>query len=38
MLQNSAFVDATVKLVAKYAAIQWTHVKEVPIERQLLTQ
>jgi hypothetical protein len=38
MLQNSHFVDATVKLVAKYAAIQWTHVREVPIERQLVTQ
>ena len=38
MLQNSVFVDATVKLVAKYAAIQWTHVKEVPIARQLVTQ
>ena len=38
MLQNSQFVDATVKLVAKYAAIQWTHVKEVPIERQLVAQ
>lgn len=38
MLQNSHFVDATVKLVAKYAAIQWTHVNEVPIARQLVTQ
>jgi len=38
MLKNSQFIDATVKLVAKYAAIQWTHVKEVPIERQLVTQ
>jgi hypothetical protein len=38
MLQNSHFVDATVKLVAKYAAIQWTHVREVPIERQLVTE
>jgi hypothetical protein len=38
MLENSHFVDATVKLVAKYAAIQWTHVKEVPIARQLVTQ
>ena len=38
MLQNSHFVDAMVKLVAKYAAIQWTHVREVPIERKLITQ
>jgi hypothetical protein len=38
MLKNSLFVDATVKLVAKYAAVQWVHVKEVPIERQLATE
>jgi hypothetical protein len=37
MLQNSHFVDAMVKLVAKYGSVQWTHVKEVPIER-LITQ
>jgi hypothetical protein len=38
MLQNSNFVDAMVKLVAKYGAVQWTHVKQAPIERRLLTQ
>ena len=38
MLKNSHFVDAMVKLVAKYAATQWTHVREVPIERKLITQ
>jgi hypothetical protein len=38
MLQNTHFVDATVKLIAKYAATQWTPVREVPIERQLVTQ
>jgi hypothetical protein len=38
MLRNSHFVDAMVKLVAKYGSVQWTHVKEVPIERQLITQ
>jgi hypothetical protein len=38
MLRNSHFVDALVKLVAKYGSVQWTHVKEVPIERLLLTQ
>jgi hypothetical protein len=38
MLKNAQFVDALVKLVAKYAAIQWTHVREVPIERKLITQ
>lgn len=38
MLKNAQFVDAMVKLIAKYAAIQWTHVREAPIERKLITQ
>lgn len=38
MLKNAHFVDATVKLVSKYAATQWTHIREVPIERKLVTQ
>ena len=38
MLKNSHFIDAMVKLVAKYAATQWTHVSEVPIERKLITK
>jgi hypothetical protein len=38
MLKNAQFIDALVKFVAKYAAIQWTHVREVPIERKLITQ
>jgi len=38
MLKNAIFVDAMVKLVAKYAATQWTHIREVPIERKLITQ
>jgi hypothetical protein len=38
MLKNSHFVDAMVKLVSKYGPTQWTHVKEVPIERRLVTQ
>ena len=38
MLKNARFVDAMVKLVAKYAATQWTHIREVPIERKLITQ
>jgi len=37
MLKNSQFVDAMVKLVAKYAATQWIHIREVPIERKLIT-
>lgn len=37
MLKNAQFVDAIVKLVAKYAATQWTHIREVPIERKLIT-
>jgi hypothetical protein len=38
MLKNAHFVDAMVKLVAKYAATQWAHIREVPIERKLVTQ
>ena len=38
MLKNAHFVDAMVKLVAKYAATQWTHLREVPIERKLITE
>jgi hypothetical protein len=37
MLQNSHFVDAMVKLVSKYAAVQWAHVKQVQIDRKLIT-
>jgi hypothetical protein len=37
MLNNSQFVDATVKLIAKYGATQWTHVRQVPIARKLIT-
>jgi len=36
MLQNSHFVDALVKLVSKYGSAQWTHIREVPIERKLI--
>ena len=38
MLQNSHFVDALVKLVSKYGSAQWTHLREVPIERKLIAQ
>ena len=38
MLKNAHFVDAMVKLVAKHAATQWTHLREVPIERKLITE
>lgn len=38
MLQNTHFVDALVKLVSKYGSIQWTHIREEPIERKLITQ
>jgi hypothetical protein len=38
MLKNAIFVDAVVKLVAKYAATQWAHIREVPVERKLVTQ
>ena len=36
MLKNTQFVDAMVKFVAKYAAAQWMHVRELPIERKLI--
>ena len=38
MLQNPHFVDAKVLLSAKYGSIQWTHVGEYPIARQLVTK
>jgi hypothetical protein len=38
MLQNTHFVDALLKLVAKYGSVQWTHIREVPIERKLIVQ
>jgi hypothetical protein len=38
MLKNSQFVDAKVRLFAKYGSVQWTPVGEYPIERQLITQ
>jgi hypothetical protein len=37
MLKNSAFVDATVQLSAKYGSTQWAIVGAYPIARQLLT-
>lgn len=38
MLQNRDFVDATVDVMAKYDAQQWTKLGTFPITRQLLTQ
>jgi hypothetical protein len=38
MLQNSHFADATVDLMAKYDAQQWTKLGTFPITRQLLTR
>lgn len=37
MLQNKAFVDATVQVFAKYGSAQWVKVGEYPIARQLIT-
>jgi hypothetical protein len=37
MLRNSQFVDARVKLFAKYGSVQWVLLVESPISRQLLT-
>jgi hypothetical protein len=38
MLKNSQFVDAKVKLFAKYSNVQWVALGEYPIARQLITQ
>jgi len=38
MLQNAQFVDATVEIFAKYAAVQWKLVAKYPIARELLTR
>ena len=36
MMKNSLFVDAKVKLLAKYGSIQWVPIGEYPIERKLI--
>ena len=36
MMKNSQFVDAKVKLLAKYGSIQWVPIGEYPIERKLI--
>jgi hypothetical protein len=36
MLQNKAFVDATVQVFAKYGSAQWVKMGEFPIERRLI--
>jgi hypothetical protein len=38
MLQNSQFVDAVVRLTAKYSNVQWVRMGEYPIQRKLLTK
>ena len=38
MLKNAAFVDATVKLFAKYGPVQWTPIGEYKVERRLIAQ
>lgn len=37
MLQNSQFIDARVRILAKYGSTQWTPVGEYVIERRLIT-
>src|SRR5499427_1059995 len=37
MLQNKAFIDATVQVFAKYGSVQWVKKGEYPIERRLLS-
>jgi len=36
MLQNKAFIDATVQVFAKYGAEQWVKMGEFPVERRLI--
>jgi hypothetical protein len=38
MLENAQFVDATVELFAKYAALQWKLIAKHPIARELVTR
>jgi hypothetical protein len=38
MLQNKLFVDASVDLLAKYAALQWKLIAKYPIARELITR
>jgi hypothetical protein len=37
MLQNKAFIDATVQVFAKYGSVQWVKKGEYPIERRLIS-
>jgi hypothetical protein len=37
MLKHAQFVDASVQLAAKYAAVQWKKLGVFPIERRLIT-
>ena len=36
MLQNKAFIDATVQVFAKYGSTQWVKMGEFPVERRLI--
>jgi hypothetical protein len=38
MLRNSQFVDAKVRILAKYGSSQWTPLGEYPVDRRLVTQ
>ena len=38
MLQNKAFVDATVQVFVKYGSTQWVKLGQFPIERRLIEQ
>ncbi len=37
MMQNSQFIDARVRILAKYGTTQWTPIGEYVIERRLVT-
>lgn len=38
MLRNTHFVDAKAEVSAKYGSVQWTHLADFPIARQLITK
>lgn len=38
MMKNSAFVDARVRIFAKYGSTQWVPVGEFPVDRRLLIE
>ena len=38
MFANREFIDAKADLFAKYASVQWKQIRDVPVERRLVTR